>query len=51
MALSVVFLACLARLFACILHLGGRLLEIHGALLRVVLVSKQSPIYLLLDVR
>lgn len=38
MALSVVFLACLARLFVCSLHLGGRLLEVHGALLRTLLV-------------
>ncbi|CAM9580992.1 unnamed protein product, partial [Hapterophycus canaliculatus] len=38
MALSTVFLACLARLFACNLHLGGRLLEVHGALLRTLLV-------------
>lgn len=38
MALSTVFLACLARLFACNLHLGGRLLQVHGALLRTLLV-------------
>ncbi|CAN0155916.1 unnamed protein product [Scytosiphon promiscuus] len=39
MALSTVFLACLARLFACNLHLGGRLLEVHGALLRTLLAQ------------
>ena len=41
MALSVVFMACLARLFVCILHLGGRLLEVHGALLRTLLVRNR----------
>lgn len=40
MALSTTLLACLARLFACNLHLGGRLLEVHGALLRTLLVRK-----------
>ncbi|CAN0551093.1 unnamed protein product, partial [Ectocarpus sp. 12 AP-2014] len=39
MALSTVFLASLARLFACNLHLGGRLLLIHGALLRIFLAQ------------
>lgn len=40
MALSTVFLASLARLFVCNLHLGGRLLEVHGALLRTLVVRK-----------
>ncbi|CAM9456673.1 unnamed protein product [Ectocarpus sp. 12 AP-2014] len=39
MALSTVFLASLARLFACNLHLGGRLLLVHGALLRTFLAQ------------
>lgn len=43
MALSMVFLASLARLFACNLHLGGRLLLVHGALLRTFLVSFTVP--------
>ncbi|CAN0028622.1 unnamed protein product, partial [Ectocarpus sp. 13 AM-2016] len=39
MALSTVFLASLARLFVCNLHLGGRLLLVHGALLRTFLAQ------------
>ncbi|CAB1114095.1 unnamed protein product [Ectocarpus sp. CCAP 1310/34] len=39
MALSTAILASVARLFACNLHLGGRLLLVHGALLRTFLVS------------
>ncbi|CAN0358432.1 unnamed protein product, partial [Ectocarpus fasciculatus] len=39
MALSTVFLASLARLFACNMHLGGRLLLVHGALLRTLLAQ------------
>ncbi|CAM9462324.1 unnamed protein product, partial [Laminaria digitata] len=42
MALSVVFMACLARLFVCSLHLGGRLLEVHGALLRTLLAQPST---------
>ncbi|CAM9902525.1 unnamed protein product, partial [Sphacelaria rigidula] len=36
MPLCVALLACLARLFACNLYLGNRLLEIHNALLRTL---------------
>eukprot|EP00903_Cladosiphon_okamuranus_P018365 g16894.t1 len=46
MALSTVFLACLARLFACNLYLGGRLLQVHAVLLRTLLAQSCTLEYL-----
>lgn len=40
MPLATTLLACMARLFACHLHLGGRILDVHGALLRTLLVRE-----------
>ncbi|CAM9394499.1 unnamed protein product [Choristocarpus tenellus] len=37
MALSTVLLSCLARIFACHLHLVGRLVEVHAVLLQAML--------------